>query len=45
MEVSNEENHTPMPDDMLDLTIGEELEDNLVHEVCKPIIEAIDWPG
>jgi hypothetical protein len=40
-----EEKITPGQDEILDLSIGEELNDNLLNEVCKPIIEQINWPA
>ena len=40
-----EEQKTPGQDEVLDLSIGEELKDNLLTEVCKPIIEQINWPA
>ncbi len=39
-----EEHFTPGQDEMLDLSFGEELKDNLLIEGGKPIVEQIDWP-
>jgi len=31
--------------DTLDLSVGEELKDNIIFEGGKPIIEQINWPA